>query len=578
MKIPNDRRSKWHCILDSKEIFQDNGQNESDKLNNSKKRTATNRLSTVIDKPSAPATRRNNKSKERNSSVESNGSVREPVHFNYYPNTRGQSSKDNNQNNNFNNINNNNNDNNESNQIINNNNNNNESNQNNNNNNNNNNNEPSDNSNNNAYKLDIELEPEYSLSELLSLAKSGIFPKKSFIVENRLKKKTQISHFFTSIRTFTTKPRINVEFICKEQGCKLHEPFGDLSNLNKHFTNKPNDHPIMAKWYELYKKTNKASQDKILPDSTFNLIKFFIASDTALEQLNSNYLRNILLKEIKMYSVYTFRYKILPAIMKTLNETMEKKLNSSEFITLITDGWTGPFSNTEYIAVCAQTITESWDTDFMVLGMVQLKKGHSAEEVQAAIELIMSKFKIIDQNKIVAVITDGGKNNLKLFHPLLNESDISLYDNEIEEIFEILAENQYDPNLEEENQEVYLDNNYDDEEGTNTVDIEINDNIESINNTQFQNLVKLSNEQTLDSNESFDTNFDFTSMYETMPTIFKINFGTADLPLFNCSNHKLNLATRAAISIHHELTEIIKDLNKINASIRQTFSSIKQCF
>ena len=61
----------------------------------------------------------------------------------------------------------------------------------------------------------------------------------------------------------------------------------------------------MTKWYELYKKTNKASQDKILPDSTFYLIKFFITSDTALEQLNSNYLRNILLK------------KTLPAIMKS---------------------------------------------------------------------------------------------------------------------------------------------------------------------------------------------------------------------------------------------------------------------
>lgn len=49
-----------------------------------------------------------------------------------------------------------------------------------------------------------------------------------------------------------------------------------------------------------------------------------IASDTAFEQLNSNYLRNILLKEIKMYSVFTFRYKIIPTIMKTLNETMKK--------------------------------------------------------------------------------------------------------------------------------------------------------------------------------------------------------------------------------------------------------------
>ena len=57
--------------------------------------------------------------------------------------------------------------------------------------------------------------------------------------------------------------------------------------------------------------------------------------------------------------------------------------------------------------------------------MVKLKKEHSTEEVQSAIESIMSKFKIKDQSKIVAVITDGGKNNLKLFHPLLNEYSIS---------------------------------------------------------------------------------------------------------------------------------------------------------
>jgi hypothetical protein len=55
-----------------------------------------------------------------------------------------------------------------------------------------------------------------------------------------------------------------------------------------------------------------------------------------------------------------------------------------------------------------------------------------------------------------------------------------------------------------------------------------------------------------------------------MPSIFKINFGTADFPLFNCFNHKLNLAPRAAISIHHDLTEIIKNLNKINALIRRS--------
>ena len=114
-----------------------------------------------------------------------------------------------------------------------------------------------------------------------------IFPKKSFNVANRLKKKTQILHFFTSTRIFKDYPNKKVEFICKEKGCQLHEPFGDLSNLNKHFTNRPNDHPIMKKWYELYTKKNSSSQQKVIPDSTFSLIKFFIASDTALEQFKS---------------------------------------------------------------------------------------------------------------------------------------------------------------------------------------------------------------------------------------------------------------------------------------------------
>ena len=121
---------------------------------------------------------------------------------------------------------------------------------------------------------------------------------------------------------------------------------------------------------------------------------------------------------------------------------------------------------------------------------------------------------------------------------------------------------------------MYLDNNYyDNEEDTNTVDIEINDNIESISNTRYQNLVKLSKELALDSNESFDTNFDSTSMYETMPTIFKINFDTVDLPLFNCSNQQLNLATRAAVSIHHH--KIFYNVKPALMTIRQKFIILK---
>ena len=60
---------------------------------------------------------------------------------------------------------------------------------------------------------------------------------------------------------------------------------------SKKNSNRPNDHPIMKKWYELYTKKNSSSQQKVIPDSTFSLIKFFIASDTALEQFKSPFLK-----------------------------------------------------------------------------------------------------------------------------------------------------------------------------------------------------------------------------------------------------------------------------------------------
>jgi hypothetical protein len=172
----------------------------------------------------------------------------------------------------------------------------------------------------------------------------------------------------------------------------------------------------MKKWYELYSQKN-ASQSKIISDSTFSLIKFFIASDTALEQFKSPFLRDVLIKDLKMYSVDTFRYKILPAVLKALNERMEQKMDSAEFITIILEGWTGPFSsNTEFVAVIAQTITESWNIECMVLGIVELKKGHSAEELKEGVESVINQFKIKNKSKIIALVAGQVKNGLRLFN------------------------------------------------------------------------------------------------------------------------------------------------------------------
>lgn len=254
----------------------------------------------------------------------------------------------------------------------------------------------------NASNADLDrndFKTEYSINELLVLAKNDVFKKKTFLVNGKTKQYTAILHFFTSIREFNTKPKENVKFVCKEHGCKLEAPLGDFTNLNKHFINKPNNHPIGREWYILYKKKSKNSQEKVLSDQTLNLMKYFISSDTALEQLNNKFLRKVFLPDLKVFSVWTFRYKILPAVILKLKESIQSKLQLADCVTLVTDGWTGQFSNIEYMALCAQTINNSWEIELIVVGMVEMVNGHSAEEVKIAIEKMVNEYEF-DKSKI----------------------------------------------------------------------------------------------------------------------------------------------------------------------------------
>ena len=128
----------------------------------------------------------------------------------------------------------------------------------------------------------------------------------------------------------------------------------------------------------------------MLSDQELDLIKYFISSDSALTQLENSFLRKCLAPGLK----------ILPAVMKNLKEIIEKKLNEAEFINLISDGWTALFSNEEYLGLCAQTINSSWEQELIVIGMVELKNGHSAEQLKLNIEYLVNQYNF-DKNKVL---------------------------------------------------------------------------------------------------------------------------------------------------------------------------------
>ena len=248
------------------------------------------------------------------------------------------------------------------------------------------------------HEIDNE-EKDFTLRELIFLAKKKHFPNKiSFYIDDKKTKGyTQILHAFTFTRRYENKPK-SIQLISKERNCVLNCKIGDFSNINKHF--KADNHPLLKEWYGLYQKIVPIiKQTKVLPDNLLNVIKFFIGSDTALNQLKNPLFTKILDPSIKLYSIKTFRYKLLPAIFEKLNKEIERKLKNATYVTLLTDAWTGQLSNVEFLALGAQIIDNLFNQEILIIGMVEIVGGHCAENIQAAIEKIINQYNF-DKNKI----------------------------------------------------------------------------------------------------------------------------------------------------------------------------------
>ena len=74
-------------------------------------------------------------------------------------------------------------------------------------------------------------------------------------------------------------------------------------------------------------------------------------------------------------------------------------MSEANSIVLISDGWTEQVSNNEYLGLAVNIINDQFDKSTLVIGMDQLKEGHSAIQIQESIQEMINKFKF-DKNKI----------------------------------------------------------------------------------------------------------------------------------------------------------------------------------
>ena len=93
-------------------------------------------------------------------------------------------------------------------------------------------------------------------------------------------------------------------------------------------------------------------------------------------------------------------------------------MESAASITLITDCWTGLYSNIEFLGLAAQISDHFFDKELIILGMIELIGGHSAENIQSAIETIVKSYNF-DKKKI--------KGKLSLFQIYFSNKIIALF-------------------------------------------------------------------------------------------------------------------------------------------------------
>ena len=178
---------------------------------------------------------------------------------------------------------------------------------------------------------------EMSVEEILNLALKNFFPKKLFIIKNARKYYRPRLHFFTSLRIFIEKPKEHVKFECKICKIIIQATFPAFNNLNNHL--KVHEQ-FRTNWLSYFNKANNNGKSAILDDNIYDLVRFVISSNFALDQLENPFFFKLLDDKMKIPCKKSIRYDILPAVFENLKDAIENKLNSALSLCLVVDIWT----------------------------------------------------------------------------------------------------------------------------------------------------------------------------------------------------------------------------------------------
>lgn len=234
------------------------------------------------------------------------------------------------------------------------------------------------------------------LASMVEKSKKNEFPTKIFNKSGKSFGYTSYLHFTNSI-LHTTEPNQKVEFkciFCKESiNCSLGKTFNVSTHLQKH-----RELPELIDWFYAYSNENSVKNKSKINAFTIKLVKYFIASNAALDQLDLLYFKDLLPEKVDIPCAKTFCEKTLPEIFSRVNSIIEKKLQSAVSICLISDIWTNK-QMLDFLGLAANLVYKNLEREELVVGLSSMIGRHNAENIKAAIELVINRFQF-DKSKI----------------------------------------------------------------------------------------------------------------------------------------------------------------------------------
>jgi hypothetical protein len=178
---------------------------------------------------------------------------------------------------------------------------------------------------------------------------------------------------------------------------RIATPFKRVSNLKKHLFEHIGDNKYIREWLNLYDNRYNLHRAEI-SDQLLTMIKFFVTSNTSLQQIENPYLLKLFPPDMKIDKPDKFREMILKSA-SILHNAIENKLNEASFITLITDIWTDK-QNLDYIGLAAKCIYPSYKKEIFVIGLNRMGVAHNAYNIKAKIEEMVNYYTKFDKSKI----------------------------------------------------------------------------------------------------------------------------------------------------------------------------------